>query len=90
VPRCAAEGILGTVTGLLGVLQANEVLKLLLGFPSSLEGKLLWVDALSLRLEEIRLKKNPQCAICGRRPAITRLIDYEAFCKGVSSGERGA
>jgi adenylyltransferase/sulfurtransferase len=83
VPSCAEAGVLGTVTGLVGALQANEALKLLLGLEPTLISKLLLIDTLNLRFEEIAVKKNPNCPVCSMSPTITKLIDYEEFCKTV-------
>ena len=86
VPSCAEGGVLGILPGLLGTIQATETIKLLLGAGEPLIGRLLLVDALSMRFRELKLRKNPDCVICGPRPTVTRLIDYEAFC-GVGAGE---
>jgi adenylyltransferase/sulfurtransferase len=80
VPSCAEGGVLGILPGLLGVLQATEVVKLILGAGEPLIGRLLLVDALSMRFRELKLRKNPDCVICGPNPTVTKLIDYEAFC----------
>ncbi|MGH9365531.1 MAG: molybdopterin-synthase adenylyltransferase MoeB [Thermoanaerobaculia bacterium] len=80
VPSCAEGGVLGILPGLLGVLQATETVKLILGTGESLVGRLLLVDALSMRFRELKLQKNPDCVICGKNPTVTKLIDYEAFC----------
>ncbi|HET9795428.1 MAG TPA: molybdopterin-synthase adenylyltransferase MoeB [Thermoanaerobaculia bacterium] len=80
VPSCAEGGVLGVLPGLLGTIQATETLKLLLGAGSPLVGRLLLVDALGMRFREVRLRKDPQCAVCGPNPTVTRLIDYEDFC----------
>jgi sulfur-carrier protein adenylyltransferase/sulfurtransferase len=80
VPSCAEGGVLGILPGLVGVLQATEVVKLILGKGEPLVGRLLLVDALGMRFRELRLRKNPDCPVCGPRPTITRLIDYQAFC----------
>ena len=85
VPSCAEGGVLGVLPGLLGVIQATETVKLLLGAGEPLVGRLLLVDALSMRFRELKVRKNPDCVVCGPRPTVTRLIDYEAFC-GVGSG----
>jgi adenylyltransferase/sulfurtransferase len=88
VPSCAEGGVLGVLPGLLGVIQATETVKLLLGTGEPLIGRLLLVDALSMRFRELKVRKNPDCVVCGPRPTVTRLIDYEAFC-GVGA-ETGA
>jgi adenylyltransferase/sulfurtransferase len=80
VPSCAEGGVLGILPGLLGVIQATETIKLILDAGETLVGRLLLVDALSMRFRELKLKKNPRCALCGERPSIRELVDYEAFC----------
>jgi adenylyltransferase/sulfurtransferase len=80
VPSCAEGGVLGVLPGLLGVIQATETVKLLLNVGESLVGRLLLVDALGMRFRELKVRRNPDCAVCGPRPTVTRLIDYEAFC----------
>ncbi|HEX9689139.1 MAG TPA: molybdopterin-synthase adenylyltransferase MoeB [Thermoanaerobaculia bacterium] len=80
VPSCAEGGVLGILPGLLGVIQATETIKLILGNGAPLIGRLLLVDALSMRFRELKLRKNPDCVICGPNPTVTKLIDYEAFC----------
>jgi sulfur-carrier protein adenylyltransferase/sulfurtransferase len=80
VPSCAEGGVLGILPGLLGVIQATETIKLVLGNGEPLIGRLLLVDALAMRFRELKLRKNPQCVVCGPNPSVTRLIDYEAFC----------
>ncbi|HEX9287098.1 MAG TPA: molybdopterin-synthase adenylyltransferase MoeB [Thermoanaerobaculia bacterium] len=80
VPSCAEGGVLGILPGLLGVIQATETIKLALGSGDSLVGRLLLVDALSMRFRELKLRKNPNCVVCGPNPTVTRLIDYEQFC----------
>jgi adenylyltransferase/sulfurtransferase len=80
VPSCAEGGVLGVLPGLLGTIQATETLKILLGAGSPLVGRLLLVDALGMRFREVRLRKDPRCAVCGQNPTVTRLIDYENFC----------
>jgi molybdopterin/thiamine biosynthesis adenylyltransferase/rhodanese-related sulfurtransferase len=80
VPSCAEGGVLGILPGLLGVIQATETLKLVLGAGAPLVGRLLLVDALGMSFREVRLRKNPECAVCGEHPTVTRLIDYEDFC----------
>ena len=82
VPSCAEGGVLGILPGLLGVLQATETVKLILGTGEPLVGRLLLVDALSMRFRELALKKNPDCVVCGRNPTVTKLVDYESFCAG--------
>ncbi|HEY6849039.1 MAG TPA: molybdopterin-synthase adenylyltransferase MoeB [Terracidiphilus sp.] len=80
VPSCAEGGVLGILPGLVGVIQATEVIKLILGKGDSLVGRLLLVDALNMRFRELKLRKNPECPVCGTNPSVTALIDYEHFC----------
>ncbi|MGH9615332.1 MAG: molybdopterin-synthase adenylyltransferase MoeB [Acidobacteriaceae bacterium] len=80
VPSCAEGGVLGVLPGLLGMVQATEVLKLILGQGDPLVGRLLLVDTLAMRFRELKLHKNPDCPVCGTHPTITKLIDYEQFC----------
>ncbi|HUN85065.1 MAG TPA: molybdopterin-synthase adenylyltransferase MoeB [Terracidiphilus sp.] len=80
VPSCAEGGVLGILPGLVGVIQATEVIKLILDKGSSLIGRLLLVDAFNMRFRELKLRKNPECPVCGPHPTVTRLIDYQQFC----------
>jgi adenylyltransferase/sulfurtransferase len=80
VPSCAEGGVLGILPGLVGVIQATEVIKLILGKGDPLIGRLLLVDALGMRFRELKLRKNPDCPVCGINPTVTKLIDYEQFC----------
>jgi adenylyltransferase/sulfurtransferase len=80
VPSCAEGGVLGILPGLIGIIQATEVIKLILGKGEALVGRLLLVDALSMRFRELKLKKNPECPVCGAHPTVTSLIDYQQFC----------
>jgi sulfur-carrier protein adenylyltransferase/sulfurtransferase len=80
VPSCAEGGVLGILPGLVGVIQATEVIKLILGIGSPLIGRLLLVDSLNMRFRELKLRKNPECPVCSEHPTITRLIDYQQFC----------
>jgi adenylyltransferase/sulfurtransferase len=80
VPSCAEGGVLGILPGLLGVIQATEVIKLILGKGESLIGRLLLVDSLGMRFRELKLRKNPDCPVCGKNPTVTKLIDYQQFC----------
>jgi adenylyltransferase/sulfurtransferase len=80
VPSCAEGGVLGILPGLIGIIQATEVIKLILGKGESLIGRLLLVDALAMRFRELKLKKNPECPVCGANPNVTALIDYQEFC----------
>ncbi|MCG3158655.1 MAG: putative adenylyltransferase/sulfurtransferase MoeZ [bacterium] len=90
VPSCAEGGVLGVLPGIIGTIQANEALKLILGAGEPLVGRLLLFDALAMRFREMKLRKNPDCPVCGVAPTITALIDYEQFCgMPVVSDERG-
>jgi adenylyltransferase/sulfurtransferase len=80
VPSCAEGGVLGILPGLLGVIQATEVIKLILGKGEPLIGRLLLVDSLDMRFRELKLRKNPDCPVCGKNPTVTKLIDYQQFC----------
>jgi sulfur-carrier protein adenylyltransferase/sulfurtransferase len=80
VPSCAEGGVLGILPGLVGVIQATEVIKLILGKGEPLIGRLLLVDALTMRFRELKLRKNPDCPVCGVNPTVTALIDYDQFC----------
>jgi adenylyltransferase/sulfurtransferase len=80
VPSCAEGGVLGVLPGIVGCIQATEILKLALGKGSSLIGRLLTFDALKMKFRELRLRRDPQCPLCGENPTITKLIDYEMFC----------
>ena len=80
VPSCAEGGVLGILPGLIGVIQATEVIKLILGIGEPLIGRLLLVDALNMRFRELKLRKNPECPVCGAHPTVTHLIDYQQFC----------
>jgi len=80
VPSCAEGGVLGILPGLVGVIQATEVIKLILGIGDSLAGRLLLVDALTMKFRTLKLRKNPECPVCGENPTVTELIDYDQFC----------
>jgi len=79
VPNCAEAGVLGALTGLVGSIQATEALKYFLGIGESLSSRLLLIDALSMTFREVRLKRNPDCPLCGDNPTVTEMIDYEVF-----------
>jgi adenylyltransferase/sulfurtransferase len=89
VPSCAEGGVLGILPGLLGVMQATEVIKLILGKGEPLIGRLLLVDALNMKFRELKLRKNPDCPVCGTHPTVTKLIDYQQFC-GILPEEKAA
>ena len=80
VPNCAEAGVLGALTGLVGSIQATEALKHILGIGESLSSRLLVIDALSMQFREVRLRRNPDCPLCGDQPTVKELIDYEVFC----------
>ena len=85
VPSCAEGGVLGVLPGIVGSLQALEVIKLILGRGDPLIGRLVLFDALAFEFRELRLKKDSNCVICGESPSITSPIDYDAFCGGVAA-----
>jgi molybdopterin/thiamine biosynthesis adenylyltransferase/rhodanese-related sulfurtransferase len=87
VPSCAEGGVLGILPGLVGVMQATEVIKLILGAGDPLIGRLLLIDALGMKFRELKLRKNPDCPACGKHPTITKLIDYNEFC-GIRGEEK--
>jgi molybdopterin/thiamine biosynthesis adenylyltransferase/rhodanese-related sulfurtransferase len=89
VPSCAEGGVLGILPGLLGVIQATEVIKLILGSGEPLIGRLLLVDALAMSFRELKLRKDKHCPVCGERPTIRQLIDYNEFC-GIRGEEKPA
>src|SRR6266566_4670496 len=80
VPSCAEGGVLGILPGLVGVIQATEAIKLILGKGEPLISRLLLIDALGMKFRELKLRKNPDCPVCGTHPTVTRLIDYNEFC----------
>lgn len=80
IPSCAEAGVLGVVPGIIGCIQAGEVLKLLIGQGDLLIGRLLVFDALTMRVREIKLRRDPACPVCGIRPSIHKLIDYDQWC----------
>jgi sulfur-carrier protein adenylyltransferase/sulfurtransferase len=80
VPSCAEGGVLGVLPGIVGAIQAAETLKLIMGRGDPLVGRLLLFDALAMRFRELKLRKNPECPVCGRHPKVTQLMDYEQFC----------
>src|ERR1700678_1284279 len=80
VPSCAEGGVLGILPGLVGVIQATETIKLILGIGEPLIGRLVLVDALGMSFRTLKLRKNPECPVCGPNPTVTELIDYDQFC----------
>jgi sulfur-carrier protein adenylyltransferase/sulfurtransferase len=81
-PSCAEGGVLGVLPGIIGSLQANEALKLALGIGEPLVGRLLLFDALSAEFNEVKLRRDPECPVCGEHPSITDYVDYVEFCAG--------
>ena len=88
VPSCAEGGVLGILPGTIGLVQATEAVKLILGVGEPLIGRLLLYDALAMRFRELKLRRNPECPVCGDHPTITELIDYQEFC-GIPNHEPG-
>ncbi len=88
VPSCAEGGVLGILPGIIGTMQAAEAVKLILGHGSPLIGRLLFMDVLEMKPREMKLRKDPNCPICGENASIKELIDYEEFC-GIGRGELG-
>jgi sulfur-carrier protein adenylyltransferase/sulfurtransferase len=80
VPSCAEGGVLGVLPGIVGTIQAAETLKLIIGKGDPLVGRLLLFDALAMKFRELKLRKNPDCPVCGTHPTVTKLIDYAEFC----------
>jgi adenylyltransferase/sulfurtransferase len=80
VPSCAEGGVLGILPAVVGSIQATETVKLILGKGENLKGRLLLYDALNMKFRELKLRKNPECPLCGTNPTIHELIDYEQFC----------
>ena len=87
MPSCAEGGVLGILPGLVGLIQATEVIKLMLETGESLVGRLMLFDALKMSFRELKLRKNPDCPACGDDPTVTKLIDYEMFC-GITAERR--
>ena len=80
VPSCAEAGVLGAITGLVGSIQATEVFKQILGIGNSLVNRLLLIDALTMEFRTMKVRRDPNCPLCGDHPTVTELIDYDAFC----------
>ena len=85
VPSCAEAGVLGVLPGIIGTIQATEAIKLILGTGEPLIGRFLIYDALRMRFRELKLRRDPECPVCGDHPTVRELIDYEQFC-GVTGG----
>ncbi len=81
VPSCQEAGVLGVLPGLIGLIQATEVIKLILGAGKVLKEELLVYDALEMEFNKLKIHKDPDCTVCGDHPVITTLIDYEEFCR---------
>jgi molybdopterin/thiamine biosynthesis adenylyltransferase len=79
-PSCQEAGVLGILPGVVGLLQATEAIKLILGRGEPLVGRLLTYDSLKMKFRELKLRRNPECPVCGPKPSITSYIDYEGFC----------
>ncbi|MFO7170010.1 MAG: molybdopterin-synthase adenylyltransferase MoeB [Chloroflexota bacterium] len=90
VPSCAEGGVLGVLPGVIGTIQATETIKLLTGIGEPLIGRLMLYDALAMRFRELKLRRNPECPVCGDNPTVTELIDYEQFCGIVPEPEGDA
>src|SRR5882724_2636344 len=90
VPSCAEGGVLGVLPGIIGCIQATEIIKLALGKGDSLVGRLLLFNALEMKFRELKLRRDPQCPVCGEHPTITELIDYEMFCGITAEPETSA
>ncbi len=84
-PSCAEGGVLGVLPGIIGSLQANEALKLVLGIGEPLVGRLLLFDALEASFTEVALRRDPACPVCGESPTITEYVDYVEFCQGTAA-----
>lgn len=80
VPNCSEAGVIGALPGLVGSIQALEVIKLIMGVGETLTSRMLLIDALTMDFREIKIRKNPDCKLCGDNPEVTELIDYEIFC----------
>ncbi|TAN21386.1 MAG: molybdopterin-synthase adenylyltransferase MoeB [Acidobacteria bacterium] len=87
VPSCAEGGVLGVLPGLMGMIQATEAVKLICGIGEPLKNRVLLFDALQMRFRELKLRKNPECPVCGTHRTITKLIDYQEFC-GIRGEEK--
>lgn len=86
VPSCADGGVIGVLPGIIGSLQANEAIKLIIGIGSPLKERFLLFDALEMEFNELKIKKDPNCVVCGENPTVTKLIDYQQFC-GISNND---
>jgi molybdopterin/thiamine biosynthesis adenylyltransferase/rhodanese-related sulfurtransferase len=86
-PSCAEAGVLGVLPGIIGLVQATEALKLIIGEGESLIGRLMHFDALKMKFREFKLRRDPECPVCGEHPTIFQPIDYERFCAGPAAGD---
>ena len=89
VPSCAEGGVLGVLCASIGSIQVNEAIKLLTGIGEPLVGRLMIYDALEMKYRTVKVRKDPECVLCGKNPTVTELIDYEAFCGAVSEEAAG-
>jgi len=90
VPSCAEGGVLGVLCASIGSIQVNEAIKVITGIGEPLVGRLMIYDALEMSYRTVRVRKDPECPVCGKNPTITELIDYEAFCGAVSEDAQRA
>jgi sulfur-carrier protein adenylyltransferase/sulfurtransferase len=90
VPSCAEGGVLGVLCASIGSIQVNEAIKVITGIGEPLAGRLMIYDALEMSYRTVRVRKDPDCAVCGKNPTITELIDYEAFCGAISEDAQQA
>jgi sulfur-carrier protein adenylyltransferase/sulfurtransferase len=90
VPSCAEGGVLGVLCASIGSIQVTEAIKLITGIGESLSGRLMIYDALEMSYRTVRIRKDPDCAVCGKNPTVTELIDYDAFCGAVSADAQEA
>jgi molybdopterin/thiamine biosynthesis adenylyltransferase/rhodanese-related sulfurtransferase len=90
VPSCAEGGVLGVLCASIGSIQVNEAIKLIAGIGEPLAGRLMIYDALEMSYKTVKINKDPECAVCGKNPTVTELIDYEAFCGAVSDEAEAA
>ena len=87
VPNCAEAGVLGMMPGLVGAIQATETVKLIVGIGEPLIGRLLMIDGVNMEFRELKIRRNPDCPLCGDNPTVTEPIDYEIFCGVSVTGE---
>ena len=90
VPSCAEGGVLGVLCASIGSIQVNEAIKVITGIGDPLAGRLMIYDALEMSYRSVRVRKDPECAVCGKNPTVTELIDYEEFCGTVSEDAQRA